>query len=205
MSFWHTKWFAEEGDTNHNLNHNLDDNSIVLEIGGHKGSWASQIFEKYNCKIYILEPVPSFYKEIKQIFANSPRVVHLMKGVSPDIEKKITVTVNGDATTSFPANNDTSHSTTEINLSPIESILKEFNVYDVDLVQINIEGAEYTVLKEWINSGIINRFKKLQIQFHRVEGIDCISERHHIQNKLSVLGYNKVFDYPFVWEAWEKI
>jgi len=195
------KWFADNGDATHNLNHNLNRDSIVLDIGGYTGVWASQILEKYDCQIYILEPVPDFYKILKQRFLNFPRVLPKMVGVSPDVSKEITINLDGDATRCL---NDSPCGTTQISLSPIEKILEDFNIEKVDLVQINIEGAEYSVLKEWIRTGTINRFKKLQIQFHQIEGVDCLYERNHIQNSLSVLGYNKVFNYPFVWEAWEK-
>jgi len=195
------KWFADNGDLTHNLNHNLNRDSIVLDIGGYTGVWASQILEKYDCQIYILEPVPDFYKILKQRFLNSPRVLSKMVGVSPDVSKEITINLDGDATLCL---NDSPSGTTKISLYPIEEILEDFNIQEVDLVQINIEGAEYTVLKEWIRTGTINRFKKLQIQFHQVQGIDCLHERNCIQNSLSALGYNKIFNYPFVWEAWEK-
>ena len=73
------KWFADNGDATHNLNHNLNRDSIVLDIGGYTGVWASQILEKYDCQIYILEPVPDFYKILKQRFLHFPRVSISMK------------------------------------------------------------------------------------------------------------------------------
>ena len=195
------KWFADNGDATHNLNHNLNKDSIVLDIGGYTGVWASQILEKYDCQIYILEPVPDFYEKLKQRFMKCPRVLSKMVGVSPDVDKELTINLDGDATLCL---DDSPFGTTTIHLSPIEKILEDLNIEEVDLVQINIEGAEYAVLKEWLRSGTINRFKKLQIQFHQVAGIDYLSERSYIQNKLAEIGYIKVFDYPFVWESWEK-
>lgn len=195
------KWFADSGDATHNLDHDLNKNSIVLDIGGYTGVWASQILEKYGCHIYILEPVPDFYEVIERRFSNCPNVSSKMIGVSSDINKEINIDLDGDATLCL---NDSPNGDIKICLSPIEEILEDFDIQEIDLVQINIEGAEYSVLQEWLRSGIITRFKKLQIQFHEVEGIECIIERHKIQNKLSDLGYTKVFDYPFVWEAWKK-
>tara|TARA_R100001015_G_C4624124_1_gene182164 strand:- start:776 stop:1387 length:612 start_codon:yes stop_codon:yes gene_type:complete len=195
------KWFADNGDITHNLNHNLNKNSIVLDIGGYTGVWASQILEKYGCHIYILEPVPDFYEVLERRFSNCPNISTKMVGVSSDISKEINIDLDGDATLCL---HNSPSGAIKIRLSPIEEILEDFEIQEIDLVQINIEGAEYSVLEEWLRSGTITRFKKLQIQFHEVGYADCIVERAKIQNKLSDLGYTKVFDYPFVWEAWEK-
>ena len=30
------KWFADQGDYTHNINYDLDENSIVIDLGGYK-------------------------------------------------------------------------------------------------------------------------------------------------------------------------
>lgn len=86
---------------------------------------------------------------------------------------------------------------------PFSSILNLFDLNKVDLLQMNIEGDEYDVLEEMMESGSIERVNILQVQYHN--GIkNDIERRDKIQKKLIELGYNKKYDYPFVWEAWEK-
>jgi hypothetical protein len=54
-----------------------------------------------------------------------------------------------------------------------------------------------------IESKIINKFKNIQIQFHL--GIENdIERRINIQKNLIYNGFENKFDYPFVWESWEK-
>ena len=43
-----TKWFKDNGDYTHNLNYNLDENSVIMDLGGYTGVWAQQMIEKYN-------------------------------------------------------------------------------------------------------------------------------------------------------------
>ena len=86
---------------------------------------------------------------------------------------------------------------------PIDKILSDNNINQVDLLQINIEGDEYGLMEYMIESNMINKFKNIQIQFHL--GIENDKERRNeIQKNLILKGIKNKFDYPFVWESWEK-
>ena len=41
------QWFKDNGDKTHRLNYNLNEKSIVFDLGGYEGQWASDIFSKY--------------------------------------------------------------------------------------------------------------------------------------------------------------
>ena len=61
------------------------------------------------------------------------------------------------------------------------------------------------LLENWIESGLITKFKTLQIQFH-FEGIgpkDSDERMEKIQASLSHMGYTKKFGYCYVWECWQ--
>ena len=45
--------------------HDLDKNSIVVDIGGYKGIWAGNIIDKYNCNIIIYEPVKTYFTQLE--------------------------------------------------------------------------------------------------------------------------------------------
>ena len=79
-----------------------------------------------------------------------------------------------------------------INLNKIEQI---------ELLKINIEGGEYEVLPALIESGLIDRIKNLQIQFHDFIP-NAVQKRDAIRNDLSKT-HKLTYDYYFVWENWE--
>ena len=56
-----TKWVASNGDTTHNISYDLNEDSIIMDLGGYTGVWAQQLIDKYNPYVYILEPVSVFY------------------------------------------------------------------------------------------------------------------------------------------------
>mgnify|MGYP006245289443 CR=1 FL=1 len=47
------RWFRDRGDDTHNLNYNLNEESVVMDLGGYTGVWAQQIINKYNPRMYI--------------------------------------------------------------------------------------------------------------------------------------------------------
>ena len=91
-----------------------------------------------------------------------------------------------------------------VKFNTIDTILKILKLEYVDLLQINIEGDEYPLLENMLLSGLINKFKTIQIQFHL--GIENdVKRRNNIRQKLLLNGFKINFDYPFVWESWSKI
>ena len=66
---------------------------------------------------------------------------------------------------------------------------------------MNIEGSEYELLEEIIESGNILKITHLQIQFHNfVE--NATEQRKNIRNKLKKTHTN-IFNFPFIWERWD--
>ena len=64
------EWFADNGDKTLRLDYPLTSDSIVFDLGGYKGDWASSIYEKYKCNIYIFEPIPYLVEEMKIKFSH---------------------------------------------------------------------------------------------------------------------------------------
>jgi FkbM family methyltransferase len=192
------KWFKDNGDNTHNITYNLTENSIIMDLGGYTGVWAQQMIEKYNPNVYILEPVTKFYEGMVNKFSNNPKV-HLMNvGVSTE-DKEGTIFINGDATSS----NLTNGESIIVKFNTIEAVLEKWGLTEVDLIQINIEGDEYPLLENMLETGIVNIFKNIQIQFHLGVEND-VERRDKIRNGLILNGFKNNFDYPFVWESWGK-
>jgi len=68
------KWFRDNGDETHRLNYELDENSIVIDLGGYKGDWSNSIFNKFKCNIYIFEPIKNYYDDIVNRFKNNEKI-----------------------------------------------------------------------------------------------------------------------------------
>lgn len=198
------QWKLDEGDKTHIFNYELNQDSTIIDLGGYYGIWAELLLQKIfplTPKIILVEPVVEYYKHLVLKFKNNPNVIILNCGVSTNNneELKNLYLFSDGSSTNFKEG-----PITKINTLPINKILSDNNVDNVDLIQINIEGDEYSLMEYMINSGIIIKFKNIQVQYHL--GVDNDRERREkIRNGLITNGFKLKFDYPFVWESWTKL
>tara|TARA_R110002094_G_scaffold197935_1_gene170260 strand:+ start:2064 stop:2690 length:627 start_codon:yes stop_codon:yes gene_type:complete len=195
------RWFADRGDYTHNVNYTLADDSVVIDLGGFKGAWADVLLEHITPvkpRIFLVEPVPEFARELMDKFNGNDKVTVINCGVSTDggeTNKDIYVSNDGSSTHYVcgpPVN---------IRVLPIEKLLADNGIDEVDLLQINIEGDEYGLLEHMLADGLITKFKNIQVQYHL--GIENDrARRDKIRDGLVANGFKLKFDYPFVWEGW---
>jgi len=200
-----TRWFSDNGDYTHNLNYDLNENSIIIDLGGFKGVWVDEILKKLNPvipNIILVEPVPEFYSHLVEKFKGYEKIKVVNYGVSTDkyeCVKHLYESTDGSSTNFKNANGQS----IDIKTLPIEKILQDNEIDKVDLIQINIEGDEYGLMEHMLKEDIVHRFNNIQIQFHL--GIENDRERRdNIQKELISKGFTNKFNYPFVWESWSK-
>lgn len=190
-------WFFINGDKTLRLEYNLSQSSVVFDLGGYKGNFAQEIYDRYLCKIYIFEPVESFYKIIKNRFENVTKVIAYPFGLSNE-DKELFISNKEDASSVFIETEDSK----KIKLKSIVKFIEDNKITAVDLIKINIEGGEYEVLESILESGIISIFKNLQIQFHDFIIENAQERMENIQKELAKT-HKITYQYNFVWENWE--
>ena len=62
------KWYADGGDDRYRFDYDLDERSLVLDLGGYEGQWASDLYARQRCRIAIFEPVARFARNIEARF-----------------------------------------------------------------------------------------------------------------------------------------
>lgn len=191
------KWVKDEGDSKLQLNYELDEDSIFFELGGFDGTYTKLILEKFNPQSYIFEPSKKYF-EILNHSIKKKNVKIYNFGISD--ENKQAFLSHREDQSRISNNKDIKGEL--VDLKKLSEFVKEENLEKIDLININIEGSEYEVLDEVINSGLINKIDNLQIQFHK-NIKNYRSKRKNIKNRLSKT-HNLIWDYKFVWERWEK-
>jgi FkbM family methyltransferase len=191
------RWFKNKGDETHRMNYKLDENSIVLDVGGYDGEWSKKIYEKYKPNIHVYEPVRKFYNIICDKFNNIDKVKVYNFAISNFNGESLIN--NNDASSSLFIGGGSKES---ILIRDINCIIQDFKFSKIDLVKINIEGSEYDLL-EFITIENIKKIDNIQVQFHKI-GENYEFRRENIRKKLSQT-HKITYDYNFVWENWEKI
>jgi FkbM family methyltransferase len=190
-------WFSARGDENLRLNYELSENSIVFDLGGYKGEWSSKIFSRYQCQIHIFEPVQEFADIIKKRFAHNDKVVLHRFGLGCET-KRANICISSDASSLFKGDGELE----EISLVKGIDFIKDNNIGKVDLMKINIEGAEYDLIEHLIDANFIRNIMNLQVQFHDVVpgAVERSAKLREVLQKTHYLTYQ----YEFVWENWRR-
>lgn len=189
-------WFKINGDKTLRLNYDLNNDSMVFDLGGYEGQWTSDIFSKYQCEIYLFEPFLNYTQNIKQRFQKNNKIKIFGFGLGKE-DKRMLLYSNDDASSVFKKEG----SSFEIEIRKASSFLKDNNIESIDLMKVNIEGGEYDLLDELIEDGSILMIKNLQIQFHDFVP-NAYARMKAIHTSLSAT-HTPTYQYEFVWENWE--
>jgi FkbM family methyltransferase len=189
-------WFKQRADFTLRLDYPLGPSSVVLDLGGYQGDWAAEISKRYDPVIHIFEPIESFAEGIRSRFQGNEKVFAHSFGLAAE-NTHTEICVSRDASSTFVSQGSTKNA---IELRDIAAVLKALNVDRVDLIKINIEGGEYSVLRRLIDAGLISRCNNIQVQFHEFVK-DAKALRLAIRSDLSRT-HDLTYDFPFVWENW---
>jgi FkbM family methyltransferase len=191
------KWRLDGGDKGLRLNYDLTPDSFVLDIGGYEGQWASDIYSRYRCRIYVFEPVHEFAERIQKRFSRNPDISVLRLGLG-GFSRKETISLCKDGSSIFR----NSGNKQEIQIVDIAEWIKGQNIAGIDLMKVNIEGGEYELLERLVETGLIRAVKNIQVQFHKIAK-DSGSRMERIQTRLRNT-HHPTYQYRFVWENWAR-
>jgi FkbM family methyltransferase len=190
------EWFRLDGDNTFRVNYDLNENSIVFDVGGYVGSWSKKIYDKYGCNIYIFEPIKQFYNIIYNKYKFNDKIKCYNFGLSHQTRNAY-FNVDSDSTSEHIGNNKNEL----VKIVNIMEFIKNENIKCVDLIKINIEGEEYPMLENISDNFSI--FNNIQVQFHDFIPNSKIL-RNDIIEKLK-LTHIQTYCFEYVWENWERI
>lgn len=177
----------------------LTDEDLVIDGGGYKGVWASDIFCRYGSRIIIFEPLPQYADYLRRFFGYNRRVEVVQAALS-NRNGDDTLSVQADSSTRFPVR--AASTLIPIRIIDIADFLPVRGIGEIGCLGLNIEGSEYEVLERLIEVGLISRIRSLIVQFHMINA-SSHDRRNAIRAALSRT-HQCNFEYPFVWEGWTR-
>lgn len=197
------KWHKDKGDSLIRFDYQLGNKSVVFDVGGYKGDFAFRINQLFGCRVFVFEPANLFYQDCKTRFIGNSKIKTYNYGVS-DVAESAVLNLNTSGSTLFPEelppNMESKLATEQVSLRTLPDILEELEVSMVDLMELNVEGAEFKILPHLIETGAIKKIRCLQVQFHKFFP-DATLLRDQIRAKL-LETHDELYCYPFVWESW---
>lgn len=188
------EWYKNPNEKSIRFNFDLDEKSIVFDVGGYEGQWASDIFSMYACNIFIFEPVCQFSNKIKNRFQKNSKIKVFNFGLGGKNEQK-EIFIEGDKSSTHKGEKGN-----KIEVCDIFDFIKNENLTTIDLIKINIEGDEYDLIDRLINTNKISIIKNLLVQFH--DFIPDAEVRMSIIRENLSKTHKPVYQQEFVWERW---
>ena len=192
------RWYSDDVDDERRYDYDLGSDSLVIDLGGYKGQWASDIYARYNCRILVFEPVKSFADKIAKRFAHNPRVKVFRVALGANRRQGI-IGLNNDGSSVYRD----APTKDVIQFEDVTEFFAQHNIDSADLMKVNIEGGEYELLPRMIETGLIKTIRHLQIQFHDIE-FGSETRMKEICAELSKT-HKPTYQYKFVWESWTRL
>lgn len=165
------------------LNDNL---GVVIDIGANNGLFTDYVIHKKNAKkVYAIEPVENAYNSMYKRFKDNENIILLNKAIYDfNGKKELIVDDNCTTTSSFEMHNTNSQTTQLVETVTFHKFVNMYNINEIDLLKIDIEGAEYKVFESMTpkNLSIINT---ILLEFHLNENRRVLN----IINKLTDNGF----------------
>jgi len=176
--------------------------STILDVGANVGQSIS-FFRQISSRsiIYAFEPHPDCFSTLMRKFQGS---VHLFDYAISDSDKLVSFFISPMSETSslslpnFDSNwsklknrilgltEEESYVEVQVQSRSLDSFLQEHNITLVDLVKIDVEGAEYSVLLGAKNSLSEGKIKAVQLEVHH----DDLRETHEQEIQTFLINHN---------------
>lgn len=196
-----TKFGEKDAWANEDLRYDYDLNqdSTVFDLGGYHGVFSKQIYNRYKCNIHTFEPIDYLYDICNQELKDLNKV-KLHRKVLGDKNDNVNFYIAGDASSIHMGGikNEDSY----VEMIPIDSYMADNNIHEIDLLKMNIEGAEYDLLEYTISKGMLTKFKNIQIQFHD-NSVDNWKERYDKIIQSLNLTHFLTYKFEFKFENWQ--
>jgi FkbM family methyltransferase len=174
----------------------IEEDESVLVLGGYLGFSISKFRNLYNCHVIAVEPIQEFSKNLQEAYKSDDKVQIFEFAVSGS-DGTLDLGLEGESTGSK------SNSTRSLTVPTrdISEFLMELNPLP-KVVEMNIEGGEYSCLERLIETNKITKIQTLLVQFHRY-GTENEVKKAKIRLNLEKT-HVCVFEFPWVWERWDR-
>lgn len=177
----------------------LDQRSIVFDVGAFMGDWSAGIADRYDAEIYAFEPSPGPVRHLEYRFARRPRV-HVEAFGLGDHDHRASLALAGPGSSIY---SDVSpHGFQDVPIRDVVATLDDLGLTRIDLLKVNIEGGEYDLFDRLIATGWLRRIDQILVQFHEWHPRAYL-RRWQIRRALQ-RGHQPVWEFPWVWELWRQ-
>jgi FkbM family methyltransferase len=167
----------------------IDSDWICYSGGlGEDISFELELIEATGCRVFGFDPIPRAAAYVKRAAAENPRLEFRQVGLwSGDTTARFYAPTDSDHVSHSIANLQRTGAYIEAPCRSLVSLMKEFGHEHIDLLKLDVEGAEYEVLEPVFDGQLVVRV--LCIDFHKVRSLDHMASA---VRQLAEVGYAPV-------------
>jgi FkbM family methyltransferase len=141
------RWEFDGGDERFRFDYELDEKSVVLDLGGYDGQWASDIYGRYGCTVFVFEPVQAYAEKITSRFARNPKIKVFPYALGGK-DHRLELAVSGTSSSVFAGGKQKQ----VIQIVDASKWIEGAGLTAIALMKVNIEGGEYELMDRLIAS-----------------------------------------------------
>jgi FkbM family methyltransferase len=175
----------------------ITERGVALDVGAYVGGWATRMVERYGCTVYGFEPSPGPAAKAAEDLSAHPQVTVFPYGVGATDSTEL-LTRDGPGSSIYGGTG--TFGTVDVKIRDIVAVLDELDLQWVDVMKVNIEGAEYDLLERLDAALWLPRIGVLSIQFH-----EWHPKAHRRRRQIRAMlrrSHEQVWSYGWVWELW---
>ena len=166
------------------------ENDIVFDIGFNYGFFTLDALTYKPKKVIGFEPNPKLVKVFNQLDIDSVELHQV--AVSDKAGSTIFYENNfsGKSSIHSDINSDTSLNSYQVNICSFNDMAEQYDV--IDYLKVDCEGAEYEIFESIPNEFLINRIRKIALEFHHnINDIKVVN----LISKIKQCGFETKIDY----------
>ncbi|MCA9442232.1 MAG: FkbM family methyltransferase [Candidatus Omnitrophica bacterium] len=165
----------------------LGPSSVVVDLGAHKGEFSKRIQERFGCRCLGVEANP----ELAEVLVRGDPSSFRHYAISSNRGQFIFhLADNPLASTLYNLDNSPFHPVSEVEVPgiPFEDLLQEFQIAHVDLLKVDIEGAEVDLFDS-TSSETLSNISQIAVEFHDFCHFISSDDVRRITDRLIDLGF----------------
>jgi FkbM family methyltransferase len=159
--------------------------SVVVDLGANHGVFANEVAERFQCKVYAVEASPKVFMQIKS--SDLVRTFnYAICGTSGPVS--LNISSNSEATSVKKLNRYEYVDIIQVQGLTMEDFLNRESIRHVDLLKIDIEGAEIEMLMTCSDS-FLGSLQQITVEFHEWMGAGSYVDVQKVVQRLRSLGF----------------
>jgi FkbM family methyltransferase len=173
----------------------LYSDAIVVDLGANRGAFSAQMIRTHHCRCYAFEANPKLAAGIQ----TSPALTVFPYAVARDDGVlRFRLAPNDEESMIQRSSSERSEGVIDVEAIRLEPFLKSLGISKIDVLKMDIEGAEIEVLDSCSDEFLRNA-GQVTIEFHDFLGLTSPDEIHRVVNRMKALGFACIKIWKHAW------